>query len=227
MRRRRNVPRTIGALAALAALGGAAAAGGAAAPSPVKPTPGLDRFDSCREFLGHVRRHAMDVVGSSGLGAGPVMFRVPEGDTVAAPSLASPAAGIDFSGTNVQEAGVDEPDIVKTDGRTIFSLANGRLQAVDVTGATPRALPGLELRDMYASGLMLVGDRLIVLGDGGGGGGGIVFARAADVVAPEAWTPSTVVVQLDVETFIVSLFGFASFGRMAKMNSPCCAPLSW
>eukprot|EP00171_Calliarthron_tuberculosum_P003014 IDg3014t1 len=33
-----------------------------------------------------------------------------------------PVAGKDFSGTNVQVKGVDEPDIIKTDGKRVFTL---------------------------------------------------------------------------------------------------------
>ena len=53
--------------------------------------------------------------------------------------------GVDYSGTNVQETGVDEPDIVKTNGETLFAIANGRLNAVDVSGAKPRLLDTLQL----------------------------------------------------------------------------------
>ena len=170
------------------------------------PAPRLVRFGSCRALLSHARRRAMEVVGPYGLGAGPVMYRtVVEGDAAATtPATASPIAGVDFSGTNLQEAGVDEPDTVKTDGRTIFSVGGGRLQAVDVTGATPRALPGLDLDGMSPSGLILTGDRLIVLGDSGGGlvrptaGGDVIAAAPMAIVGPHTWTPSTVVVQLDV-----------------------------
>ena len=56
-----------------------------------------------------------------------------------AADAAAPPQGVDYSGTNVQEEGVDEPDLVKTDGKTLFALANGNLDAVDVTRARSRA----------------------------------------------------------------------------------------
>ncbi len=40
--------------------------------------------------------------------------------------------GVDFSGTNVQETGVDEADIIKTDGDRVFIVANNELVVVDV-----------------------------------------------------------------------------------------------
>ncbi|HVF12796.1 MAG TPA: beta-propeller domain-containing protein [Actinomycetota bacterium] len=43
----------------------------------------------------------------------------------------------DFSKTNVQEKGVDEPDLVKTDGKIMVAISAGKLWVLDVTGATP------------------------------------------------------------------------------------------
>ena len=75
---------------------------------------------------------------------------------------------------------------------------------MDVTGATPRTLPGLDLRGTYPSGLMLAGDRLIVFGDSGYGlspttiGGGGVAVASDRVLGPHDWQPATVIVQVDV-----------------------------
>ena len=43
-----------------------------------------------------------------------------------------PVAGTDFSGTNNQEQGVDEADFMKTDGRWIYVLNNGKLVILGV-----------------------------------------------------------------------------------------------
>ena len=43
-----------------------------------------------------------------------------------------PVAGTDFSGTNNQEQGVDEADFLKTDGRWIYVLNNGKLVILGV-----------------------------------------------------------------------------------------------
>ena len=45
------------------------------------------------------------------------------------PSAGDTAAD-SFSGTNVQEQGVDEPDVVKTDGKRVFVLAGAKLLAL-------------------------------------------------------------------------------------------------
>lgn len=67
-----------------------------------------------------------------------------------------------FSNTNVQELGVDEPDVVKTDGRHLYTVRNGWLlihDAADLTELSRTALPG------YSSGLLVDGDRALVLGE--------------------------------------------------------------
>jgi len=105
-----------------------------------------------------------------------------QNDGVLAPQAEStpsaPAAGQDFSGTNVQEAGVDEPDAVKTDGQRIFVAENGRLYALDAQADPPKLLGSIPL-DGYGQELLLSGDRLLVLS-------GTPIAYPMDVVAPMA-----------------------------------------
>jgi uncharacterized secreted protein with C-terminal beta-propeller domain len=79
---------------------------------------------------------------------------------------ASPVKGVDYSGTNVQEEGVDEPDMVKTDGTTLYAVTNGKLSAVDVSDPKPRLLDSLRL-EAGAGELLLHGNRLLVLSNGG------------------------------------------------------------
>ena len=77
----------------------------------------------------------------------------------AAPAAASDAgsgAGTTFSTTNDQEAGVDEPDIAKTDGSTIFTLAQDKLEAVSVTGASPKLVGTLDLGTAGANAQLLL-----------------------------------------------------------------------
>ena len=95
------------------------------------------------------------MVGAYGLGAAlPIGASPPPEalrDGVAAPATGRRPRGVDFSDTNVQEAGVDEPDLVKTDGRTVFAIAGGAVRVTDVTGAAPRGLgPASRLGRMCA-----------------------------------------------------------------------------
>ena len=115
-------------------------------------------------------------------------------DTTAAASGA--IKGVDYSGTNVQVAGVDEPDIVKTDGERIFVVAQGRLYWIDASG-TPEIVASLPL-DGWGQQLFLSGDRLLVMTTGGGYGvqplGGVAF----DSIAPGYQTQRVVLTEVDV-----------------------------
>ncbi|MCD6725643.1 MAG: beta-propeller domain-containing protein, partial [Solirubrobacteraceae bacterium] len=80
----------------------------------------------------------------------------------------APTAADAFSGTNVQEASVDEADLVKSDGRRLFALHGELLLAIDIGGSQPRLLGELRIGG-GARELLLRGDRLLVIGDGSGG----------------------------------------------------------
>ena len=73
----------------------------------------------------------------------------------------APVQGEDYSGTNVQEAGVDEPDIVKTDGRLVISAMDRRLRIVDLDN--PDEIAGSLRLEGWEHELLLEGDRLLVM----------------------------------------------------------------
>ena len=99
--------------------------------------------------------------------AAPGAAPAPPGAAPAAPPLPG-AAATRHSGTNVHEQGVDEPDLVKTDGRRIVTVTDGVLRVVDVgrrieTGTLPlwdRAGDGYLWRP---ADLLLHGDVALVL----------------------------------------------------------------
>src|SRR5918995_2145717 len=109
------------ALLTAAALVGTADRSGAASAK----TPRLAAFGSCGQLLAYAKANASRFVGPYGLGS-PVAIA-----ETAARADAPAKQGVDYSGTNVQEEGVDEPDIVKTDGNMLFAVANGKLNAID------------------------------------------------------------------------------------------------
>ena len=88
----------------------------------------------------------------------------------AASSETGEAVANGSTGTNIQEAGVDEPDVAKTNGRIVVRLVEDRrLVITDVTGESARELSDLALpSDAYATGLLLVGDHVLLAGDRGG-----------------------------------------------------------
>ena len=74
----------------------------------------------------------------------------------------------DHSDTNVQVEGVDEADVVKTDGKYIYILSfyERRVKIVDVTGEKPRQLTSIKTEDIFNCDMYLSGGRLILLGEG-------------------------------------------------------------
>ncbi|MEV0644710.1 beta-propeller domain-containing protein [Phytomonospora sp. NPDC050363] len=134
----------------------------------------LASYDSCDHALTSLREAILPYIGPWGVdidgGGNSEEFSGPDaaaGDAKgAAPESATDAAA-PYSTTNVQEAGIDEPDIVKTDGRRILTLRDGSLRVVDTAGRTvlkdiPLNTPG---GGMYygASSMLLSGDKVLVL----------------------------------------------------------------
>ena len=134
-------------------------------------TAGLVRFDDCGTLLDYLRAEYSARVGPWGFGGGGWFGPVAEeamaaeaasDDSAAAPVAATaPVEGVDFSGTNVQEAGVDEADIVKTDGRRIFTLSAGRLVVVDA--ATRSAIGSTVVAEGWGRELFIDGDSLLLI----------------------------------------------------------------
>ncbi|MGQ0631672.1 MAG: beta-propeller domain-containing protein [Sporichthyaceae bacterium] len=87
-------------------------------------------------------------------------------ESAPAAKSASPAeaVGTGQTGTNTQEAGVDEADLAKTDGRLLVTIADGALEVMDVSGDTPRERGFVDLPGQKPVELLLSGDRAIVIG---------------------------------------------------------------
>ena len=146
-------------------------------PTPGGPTTGaapayrLVAFDSCDDVLAGLKRAAKAAVTPWGFAArafGNPGGRGPEPAAAAREGLAKEAPGEPaFSGTNVHEAGVDEPDLVKTDGRRIVTVTAGVLRVVDtatkaVTGAVELASTGDSPYGLGDVSLLTHGDRALV-----------------------------------------------------------------
>lgn len=178
------LPLAVGAAAAGLATG-VVGSGGSAGPARASAAQ-LEAFDSCEDILDHVRDHRW------ALGRhpyGPVALEAIDGDLAvatreraAASNQSSPdEVGPSGTGTNVQEEGIDEPDIVKLDGDVLYVVERGTLQAFDVAGDDPALLSELELPGRRDRGpqlpselelpgrwdvepqLLLAGERLLVL----------------------------------------------------------------
>jgi Beta propeller domain len=164
----------------------------AAVPAAARPHLRPHAFRSCAQLVRYARAHFAVTGGvpetAIGVDSPP---RTPPG--AVAPTTtngATGSAGTSFSTTNDQEAGVDEPDLVKTDGQTLFSVANGTVHAVAVGAGAPRLLDTLAVSG--ASQLLLRGTRLIVIS----GGGPLGIAALGPV--PPFFRPTTTVTEVDV-----------------------------
>ncbi len=156
----------------------------AAMPAGAASKRALRAFKSCPQLLSYARAHGKTAVGtgwvptpftvgaeqpsrvpksSGNTKGGPVTPTTSEDQAGAPQASGGEGTSTDFSTTNVQEQGVDEPDIVKTDGQTIFAVVNGTLHAIDARGAEPKLLDTLALDEGYGHELLLHGDRLLVV----------------------------------------------------------------
>jgi hypothetical protein len=130
----------------------------------------LVAFDSCDRLTDELRAAAKEAVGPWGFEGG---MRAMESGAADAASGARNAAGPmpaagkaatpEYSGTNVHEQGVDEPDIVKTDGRRIVTVTMGTLRVVDAATRRLTAEVGLGMVPGGQTDLLLSGDRALVL----------------------------------------------------------------
>jgi uncharacterized secreted protein with C-terminal beta-propeller domain len=190
----------------------AAALGGCTAdkkPSPPASTAmRLVAFDSCRQLRDGLRAAAAASIGPYGF-PGTSNFTEPPvvaggartGLDDSAMSGAAPvakAAPPAFSGTNVNEADADEPDIVKTDGNRIVTVSQGTLRVVDA--GTRRQTGKLDLGGADVN-LLLAGDKALVLVPGGYG-----RYRVGKVASPIADGPQLLLVDLTGTPRVLSTY---------------------
>jgi uncharacterized secreted protein with C-terminal beta-propeller domain len=130
----------------------------------------LRGFASCDGLVGYAQSHLSKTQGQPGrtvvaLGQPSPAAMVPQNGQVppsAAPMTAEDkGAGTDFSTTNNQEEGVDEPDAAKTDGETLFTVVGDTVHAVSL-GADPKLVGSLKLSG-YGAQLLLRGHRLVAI----------------------------------------------------------------
>jgi uncharacterized secreted protein with C-terminal beta-propeller domain len=213
------------------------------APSPPRPAPDLNlvAFDSCEKLATDLRAAALPLVGPYGLPGDyygtPAVVSNGARTSVAIPAPAAPDAPPAHSGTNVQEQGVDEPDIVKTDGRRIVTVGpDGVLRVVDAASRVQTGKLDLGLSASAGrSTLLLAGDRALILVPPGIGdyhsqpvplGGGLTrMAVIGEPGRPEvilvnlAGAP-TVISRYTGEGTIVDARQTGSIGRVVLKTSP-------
>lgn len=164
----------------LALLAVAAAAGcGTSEPDPEPlEARALYGFDSCDAMLAYTQAHALEMLDTTN---GEYGFEIFDFGGFGGIDEAAEDGGDGDVGnggpahseTNVQEAGVDEPDLVKTDGVRILALAQGQLHfidasgvdasGVDASGLVPELLGSLDLPAGWDPQLFLNGDKALVM----------------------------------------------------------------
>lgn len=130
-------------------------------------------FGSSGEMLGYFKQQALARSGSSGFSRDFLALGGEGAPTAGGVDNAQDDAGGDFTGTNLQEADVDESDVVKTDGTTIFVGSGTKVHMVRASDAA--RLATIELPHEVDS-LFLAGSRLFALQRGydqSSGGGGM------------------------------------------------------
>ncbi len=96
----------------------------------------LPAFESCERLRQWYVSTALPRVGPWGLDGPPVMYAM-DAQSAAGPDRAVASSA---TGTNVQEADVDESDVAKTDGRLVVRISGSDLVVTDVSGAATREL---------------------------------------------------------------------------------------
>jgi hypothetical protein len=134
-----------------------AAPAGAAAGSRLRP------FHSCADLTRYTRAHARAAVPPATVApspaTGPVTKGTEDGSSDGSASPETPPS----SGTNAQEPGIDEPDLVKTDGGTLFTVAGGKLDAIDAGAAAPTLLSSVPIEGGGDAQLLEHDGRLLVI----------------------------------------------------------------
>ena len=166
-------------------------------------TSGLIPFKACEELLRYFQDEALERVGPYGLegmGWGPIMpmaLRMEESFAVAdSGAVMGAAPGIDFSETNVQEAGIDEPDFIKTNGKIIAVLQDNILNIIDPESSSSQPLSSLRLDGLgWGSEMFLAGERVWVMAQTDLYSLSPLTAR----MIPEGnWEPHTTIVEIDI-----------------------------
>jgi hypothetical protein len=167
----------------------------------------FERFNDCVGLLTYLQQAALARVGPYGLNGAPYGYALEDragmgavATTVAAASAPVAAGAVktadqSSSGTNTQEVGVDEGDLVENDGRYVYTVVDALVRVVDTkTGEQGSVL--LPVSNGQPQ-LLLDGDRLVVAV----GGWGLVGRVDERIVGP-GWnggSATTTVMVLDVK----------------------------
>ena len=147
------------------------AAGGAmdTAPSLAAFQADLKPAASCDALLSVYQNRALGMVTAYGW-TNPIRYPLAYADLAvngigaAKTALQTSRGATSDTGTNIQEAGVDEPDTVKTNGSLLVRVRDDELEVYDVSGSTAVKDATLMLTDVDDPELLLSGTTVVVIG---------------------------------------------------------------
>ncbi|MDN7024623.1 hypothetical protein FGU65_06930 [Methanoculleus sp. FWC-SCC1] len=140
----------------------------------------MKRFSSAEELRIYLEENAQTITGNttgyrdmtgSDVATGAVPQEMAESTDAPMPTMAPTAApgggsADDYSTTNIQVAGVDEPDFIKNDGRYIYVISGDTLVIVDAYPAEKATIVSETDIEGQPEELFLAGDRLAVITSG-------------------------------------------------------------
>jgi uncharacterized secreted protein with C-terminal beta-propeller domain len=144
-------------------IAGCGAGGATSSPHPA-PSLRLVAYDDCGGLLRGLREATAAHVGPYGLPGDSMMRPLASGRVPGNAKAVDQAPDTAHSTTNTQEPGIDEPDLVKTDGRRIVTASGGRLHVIDAASRKETGTADLRAGAAWSPGeLLLSGDRALVV----------------------------------------------------------------
>ena len=128
--------------------------------------------DEVRQFLKNIAANAQDTGYYGGIGIRGINsaiadnFEAPVASKAADSGVGQSAA--DYSQTNIQVKGVDEADIVKNDGKYIYTITQNKLVIVDAFPAENAEIASETKIDGNPRDMFVNKDRLVIFSDGSG-----------------------------------------------------------
>ncbi len=134
--------------------------GPSSSPVPHEPENGLNTFTSYDELEAYVRDY------SGGGYYGGVMMESAVKSAVDTQAGGAPTAPVssDYSGTNIQVEGVDEADIVKSDGKYIYAVSGSKISVIDAYPAESANIVSTIDFNGVINEIFVNGDKLVFFG---------------------------------------------------------------
>ena len=162
---------------------------------------GFERYNSLEEIKNYMLAEAIkqnrDTFGTeifwhkrnnydldTGIGIIDIGFRMFGGEMLGVGAMTLATASNSYSDTNTQVAGVDEADLMETDGNYLYMLSRGELVIIDVRSVDKPTIASRMRLDRSVASMYLAGDRLTLISQPN-------YGYAAIGLASIDYTPST------------------------------------